>query len=165
MFDVSGPILRETYFGKPEPVYQHSPLRTVDVGRCPGLPPDLRSSFDTLNDAWEGFEMVCSESLDMGLGVNEVATLRVRRESFWKRLVETEIILDQEGSFLPPERKTKLAILYASKIHYRACALKIRHDDPVNEEDMRKLHDVIRKIDAGFWRVAHYVYLWMQVPM
>lgn len=160
MFEILAPILRNT--GKPGlgNWYPQSPLHVMnDTGFLrPTLEP--QSSFEILKDAFDVFEMMCIEAFDKETASDEAEAFKIRRDKTWARLVECEESMNEE---LPSTTKEKAeyAIGVAARIHYRAVVGRVQHEDEANTEDLMRLHDIVREIPPGFWKVAHYVYVWV----
>lgn len=161
MFDITDPILRDMRPISLENWYPQSPLRVLNDAGFARPIPELRFSFEILKDAFDAFEMLCVEAFDPDTASEEAPLFKVRREKYWMRLTSRED--DSPSEHIPSSTGGKIekAIHLAAKIHFRAVASRIQHDDEANAGDMKRLHAIIRKIDLGFWKVAHYVYLWM----
>ncbi|KAF2874014.1 hypothetical protein BDV95DRAFT_565234 [Massariosphaeria phaeospora] len=160
MFDIYGPVLRDIRMNHIERWYPQSPLRVLNDSDFARDIPVLQSSFCILKDAFDNLEMLCIEAFDTDTATEESDVFKSRRENFWARIMQApETGPDQ----IPPttEKKVELAVRLAARIHFRATASRTQHDDAVNADDMVQLHAVLRKIDLGFWKVAHYVYLWI----
>jgi len=105
--------------------------------------------------------MLCVDAFDPDTAAEEMENLKLHREKCWTDLgAKDEDAVNDE---IPPTLSSKVeeAVLLAARIHFRAVALRVQHDESVNERDMKRLFTVIRAIDLQFWKVAHYVYLWM----
>lgn len=160
MFDITGPILRDVQFNHLDNWYPQSPLRVLNDAGFARPIPELQSSFETLKDAFDAFEMLCIEAFDPDTAAEEAAPFKGRRDKFWTHL---EKRLPANGDEISSTAKGRVeeAIHLAARIHFRAVAFRIQHNDVVNIKDMKRLYTVIRKLDLGYWKVAHYVYLWM----
>jgi hypothetical protein len=143
--------------------YPQSPLRVVNDARFTQPPPELRSSCQVLADAFDGFEILCIEAFDEDTAHDEKDTFRERRDKFLDVLQKDRRDTEEDEELSQVELKAREAVSTAARIHFRACAYRIQHDDEVNAEDMRKLCDLLRSIDLRFWKVAYYVYMWMYV--
>ena len=165
MLDIIGPTLRDMRTQTFEFFYPESPLRIINNDRFTLVPIELRSCTSVLADAFEGFEMLCIEAFDEDTARDQHQEFRSRKNKFFENwvLCQTGLEADEELSLV--EKKAQEVILLAARIHFRACACKVQHEDERNEDDMRRIHDLIRTIDSRFWRSAHYVYLWMYVPV
>ncbi|KAF1996354.1 hypothetical protein P154DRAFT_321462 [Amniculicola lignicola CBS 123094] len=160
MIDITDPVLREVRSLGPEQFYPQSPLRIVnDVGLFRPHT-ELESSVEILKDAFDGFEMLCLEVFDPTKAAEDEEISRFRRDKSFSRLRPSSVTF---GNELPSSalEKAEEAIRLAARIHFRAVALRMPHDDEVNVEDMTRLHTVLRNMDMQFWKVAHYVYLWI----
>jgi hypothetical protein len=161
MFIVTEPVLREMKVAGHKDWYRQSPLRVIDDDSFEGLVPELQSCFDTLRDAFNGFEMFCIDAFAPDIGSEEAASLKkTYLKGIWTRLQCRRELTNTERP-LSIKDAVEEAVLLAAKIHFRAVGLKIEHDDQRNTQDMKKLHAVTRKIPLGFWKTAIYVYLWM----
>jgi hypothetical protein len=161
MFDITGPILRDVRLNYTEHWYPQSPLRILNDAGFVRPIAELQSSFGRVKDAFEAFEMLCVEAFDPDTASNEKDSFKLRRGKFWIGLLANEEDASRDDIPLTPKAKVEEAVLLAARIHFRAVILRIPHDDSVNEKDMKRLYAVIRAIDLKFWKVAHYVYLWM----
>lgn len=160
MFDIQAPNLRDLDPTNIQNWYPQSPLRIINDGVFVQPIMELQASFGTLKDAFEAFEILCIEAFDPETARAEAARFKLRREKFLTRLRHRDSGANDE---IPPTAngKAEEAIHLAAKIHLRAVAFRMQHDDEANVSDMKRLHAVIRRIDLGFWKTAHYVYLWM----
>ncbi|KAF2641834.1 hypothetical protein P280DRAFT_516856 [Massarina eburnea CBS 473.64] len=161
MFDIGGPILRDssrrycfdTWF-------RNSPLRSLNDAAFVAPIPELRSSFGVLKDAFDGFEMLCTQVFDPDTASGEANSFKLRYEAIWARLQRGD---DASASGMPTSTTGKVeeAVRLTARIHFRAVVEKIRHDDEINTDDVKKLHAITRRIDLGFFKVAPYVFLWI----
>jgi hypothetical protein len=162
MFDILAPILRNASRPGPNNWYPQSPLHVMnDTGFLrPSLEP--QASFEILKDAFDVFEMMCIRAFDPETAADEAEVFKKRRHKIWARLEEfrENTRMNEE---LPSTNKEKAeyAIRVAASIHYRAVVGRVQHEDRANTEDLMRLYDIVRKINLGFWKVAHYVYLWV----
>ncbi|KAF2651710.1 hypothetical protein K491DRAFT_84284 [Lophiostoma macrostomum CBS 122681] len=161
MFDITSPSLRDMRSEKFEYFYPQSPLRVVNDARFTQPPTELRSSFQVLADAFDGFEMLCIETFDEDTANAEANTFQERREKFLEVLHQKGTGADEDAEFPLVELKARDAVSTAARIHFRACAYRIQHNEDVNEEDMRRLRRLLRSIDPRFWKVGYYVYMWI----
>jgi hypothetical protein len=112
-------------------------------------------------DAFEGTEMLYTESIFVESHTAvETFSFQNRRKKIAERLAAIKP-LDTDRDYVNVKEQVEEAARLAAKIHYRATALRIRHEDPVNAPDMRALHAVLQKVDMRIWRAAKYIYLWM----
>ncbi|KAH7128251.1 hypothetical protein B0J11DRAFT_265622 [Dendryphion nanum] len=158
LFDVAAPLLKGDGT-VPEPSFRQSPLR-IDMSYGVHVPPlELAKSHDVLRQAFRSLERLCMEAFDKERAATEEVLIEERRRHFWARLAppaEKRAL----GDMTITERSDE-AIRLAAKIHFRATALRIQYEDEVNVEDMKQLHSILRTTDWNFWKVAHYVYLWV----
>ena len=160
MFDITAPILRDVRRSGLPQWYPQSPLRVLNDTAFLRPTLELQSSFDILGDAFDCFEMLCIEAFDSDTAMDEAETFKVRRDKVCARLAKIE---EQELERPPQTSKGKAerAIRIAAKIHFRATAFRIQHEDEVNTEDLKILYALMRKIEPALWKAAHYVYLWV----
>jgi hypothetical protein len=161
MFDITEPVLRDERPSGSEYLHRQSPLRIDNPYKvfCP--PQELKASFDIFRNAFHAFDMLCIEVLEPARAKREADSMELRREATWARLIKPE----EDGLEPPitPKACVDEAIRISAKIHFRATAMRIPHNDPVNTADLKRLYTLLRQIDTGFWKVAHYSYLWMCV--
>ncbi|KAF2683627.1 hypothetical protein K458DRAFT_367899 [Lentithecium fluviatile CBS 122367] len=160
MFDITGPILRDVRLNNIENWYPQSPLRVLNDAEFVRPITELQSSFNVLKDAFDAFEMMCIEAFDADTAAEETQPFRLRREQFWARL---RIGNGDSSHEIPSttEVKVEKAVLLTARIHLRAVTMRVQHEDDLNADDMKRLFAIIREIDLKFWKVAHYVYLWI----
>jgi hypothetical protein len=158
MFDIGGPTPRDTWIGY-EHFYPQSPLRIVNDSKFLDLAEEVKSSTYILRDAFNNFDTLCTEAFDSSTVADKTETFRTRRDISWKLLTQEA----KKGSTRPTtyRDKVKEIIRLTAQIHFRACALGVPHDNELNWENMRKIHGLIREVHFRFWKVAHYVYIWV----
>ncbi|KAF2194566.1 hypothetical protein K469DRAFT_706035 [Zopfia rhizophila CBS 207.26] len=161
MTDLHGPILRDTVrMPGLEYCCSQSPLRVVNDDGFFRPDSQLKADSEILKDAFNGTEMICIEALHPETAADEAEFFNIRRDKFWNRLTRGEPTTTEDVSPLVKDKVVE-SIRLAGKIHFRAVAMRIQHDDQINTEDMKRLHMIIRKVDYGSWKIAHYVYLWI----
>jgi hypothetical protein len=160
MFEITGPILRDVHMNNNEKWYPQSPLRVLNDATFERPIAELQSSFELLKDAFDAFEMLCIEAFDPDTALEEAHSLKFRREKIWAHLVAENSDASGDDS-VKSDNDIEEAVLLAARIHFRAVAMRLHHHDDANAADMMRLFSVIRKVDLGLWKMAHYVYLWM----
>lgn len=161
MFDITGPTLRDALLINVEKWYPQSPLRILNDAAFLRPIPELRSSFELLKDAFDAFEMLCLEAFDQEAVAAESESFQICRGSYWIKLDIEKSATERDEISPIMEDRIEESVRLAARIHYRAVVLRIQHNDTSNEQDMKRLFVITRKIDPVAWRVAHYVYLWM----
>ena len=160
MFDICDPTLRDLCMNRLENWYPQSPLRVMNDGGFTRIDVELQGSFEILRDAFQLFEMLCVEVYDEQTGVDQAEAFGAHRNMAWAKMVREEESMN-EDILSSPRSKAEGAIVLAAKIHFRAVVMRTPHHEVANVRDMKKLEGLLRGIDLGFWKIAHYVYLWM----
>ena len=159
MFDPVGPVLRDVRTSGLHYLYPHSPLRVVnDI--CFAHPgPNWNSSFEILKDSFDATEMICLEAFDPITAADENDYFRQRRDEIWTCITRAE--RSALGLSVNPKEMVTEVIRLAARIHYRATALRIQHEESENTDDMRNIHSLIERIAIMSWKDSYFVYLWM----
>ena len=164
LFRVEKPTLRDARPGFQRTFFPHSPLRVANDPAFHAAVPifELRSSLDVLRDAFDGFEMLCVETVNPETVPNRVLRFKSRQEKIWARLQTRG---DPEKDPIPSTivGQVQEAILTAATIHFGVVVSKIQHDDLSNTVNVHRLHNLLKKLPLDFWKTAPYLYLWMCV--
>ncbi|KAF2726758.1 hypothetical protein EJ04DRAFT_570977 [Polyplosphaeria fusca] len=157
MVEIDAPTLRHVRGPGIEYFYPQSPLRIINDCASPPMKPELQLRFELVKYAFDAFEMLCIEAFDPDTAAEDAKDFQVRRDAFW------DMLMRDEREEIPSNKLDKVqeAIRLACKIHFRAVVLRTQHEDARNENDTKKLHEVIRMIDNSFWKVGHYIYVWI----
>ncbi|OCL02811.1 hypothetical protein AOQ84DRAFT_168442 [Glonium stellatum] len=161
MLEIRQPTLRKLEMHK-QPLCTNSPLQLREDIETINARDGLRREVHVaLMDAFEGTEMLYTETIFVKSETAvETLSFQNRRRKIGERLAAIKP-LNFDKDYINIKDLVEEAARLAANIHYRAVALRIRHEDPINTPCMRTLSAVLQKIDMRIWKAAKYVYLWI----